>query len=111
MSEYDIGVRPHVDPAEALRRSPAGLGRAVRTPTLLLHGEADLRCPISQAEEWLGLLLAGGCEAALVRYPGASHAFLTQGPPSMAADYGNRLVSWVTDHVPCASPRPAAATV
>jgi dipeptidyl aminopeptidase/acylaminoacyl peptidase len=72
----------------------------VRTPTLLLHGDADLRCPISQAEEWLAVLLGAGCEAELVRYPGASHGFLTQGPPSMAADYGNRLVQWVTSHVP-----------
>jgi dipeptidyl aminopeptidase/acylaminoacyl peptidase len=98
MAEYDIGVRPHEDPIAALRRSPAGQGRTVRTPTLLLHGEADLRCPMSQAEEWLALLLAGGCEAALVRYPGAGHAFLTQGPPSLAADYGERLVSWVAGH-------------
>jgi dipeptidyl aminopeptidase/acylaminoacyl peptidase len=100
MSEYDIGVHPHLDPLGALRRSPAGFSRAVRTPTLLLHGDADLRCPISQAEEWLAMLLGSGCEAALVRYPGASHGFLTQGPPSMAADYGNRLVHWVTSHVP-----------
>jgi dipeptidyl aminopeptidase/acylaminoacyl peptidase len=99
MSEYDIGVRPHQEPLAALRRSPAGRAGTVRTPTLLLHGEADLRCPISQAEEWLALLLAGGCEAALVRYPGAGHAFLTQGPPSLAADYGHRLVSWVVGHV------------
>lgn len=99
MSEYDIGVQPRLDPLGALRRSPAGLGSQVRTPTLLLHGEADLRCPISQAEEWLGLLLAVGCEAELVRYPAASHSFLTEGPPSLTADYGNRLVRWVTDHL------------
>ena len=100
MSEYDIGVRPHLDPLGALGRSPVAFGQAVRTPTLLLHGDADLRCPISQAEEWLAVLLGAGCEAELVRYPGAGHGFLTQGPPSMAADYGNRLVRWVTSHVP-----------
>lgn len=98
MSEYDIGVLPSRDPQDALRRSPIGLGRPVRTPTLLLHGEADLRCPIAQAEEWLAVLLAVGCEAELVRYPAASHGFLTDGPPSLAADYGNRLVRWINDH-------------
>lgn len=103
MSEYDIRVRPHIDPGHALKRSPAGLGGRVTTPTLLLHGEADMRCPISQAEEWLALLLCSGCEAALVRYPAASHGFLTSGRPSFAADYGNRLVRWVTDHVPVGS--------
>jgi dipeptidyl aminopeptidase/acylaminoacyl peptidase len=98
MSEFDIQVRPDRDPLAALRRSPIGQGRPVRTPTLLLHGEADLRCPISQAEEWLAVLLSMGCEAALVRYPGASHGFLTSDRPSFAADYGNRLVDWVTRH-------------
>jgi dipeptidyl aminopeptidase/acylaminoacyl peptidase len=102
MSEYDIKVQPYRDPVEALRRSPIGTGRAVRTPTLLLHGEDDLRCPISQAEEWLATLLSAGCEAELVRYPGASHSFLSQGAPSLAADYGERLVKWVTRHVPSA---------
>ena len=99
MSEYDIGVRPQEDPLGALSRSPVAQGHGVRTPTLLLHGEADTRCPISQAEEWLALLLSRGCEAALVRYPGASHGFLTQGPPSFAVDYGERLVGWVNRHV------------
>jgi dipeptidyl aminopeptidase/acylaminoacyl peptidase len=99
MSEYDIQVRPHLDPEDALRRSPAGLARNVRTPTLLLHGEADMRCPISQAEEWFALLLSSGCKVALVRYPSASHGFLASGRPSFAADYGSRLVQWVTEHV------------
>ncbi len=110
MSEYDIGVHPSRNPWGALRRSPAGQGRPVRTPTLLLHGEADLRCPISQAEEWLALLLSSGCEAALVRYPAASHGFLTSGPPSFAADYGNRLIGWVTGHVPGGPAAQAALT-
>jgi dipeptidyl aminopeptidase/acylaminoacyl peptidase len=108
MSEYDIGVRPDVNPMETLRRSPVGIGRRIRTPTLLLHGEADHRCPISQAEEWLALLLSSGCEASLVRYPGASHGFLTHGAPSMAADYGDRLVDWMVSHVPGGSARPAS---
>jgi dipeptidyl aminopeptidase/acylaminoacyl peptidase len=98
MGEYDIGVHPYRDPLEALRRSPIGTGNAVRTPTLLLHGEEDLRCPISQAEEWLATLLSAGCVAELVRYPGASHSFLSQGAPSVAADYGDRLVKWVRRH-------------
>jgi dipeptidyl aminopeptidase/acylaminoacyl peptidase len=108
MSEYDIGVRPDVDPVQALRRSPVGLGRQVRTPTLLLHGEADHRCPISQAEEWLALLYGSGCEATLVRYPGASHGFLTHGAPSVVADYGNRVVDWVVSHAPSSSARTAS---
>jgi dipeptidyl aminopeptidase/acylaminoacyl peptidase len=108
MSEFDIRVRPHLDPEDALRRSPVGLGGRVRTPTLLLHGEADMRCPISQAEEWLAILLSSGCEAALVRYPDASHGFLTSGPPSFAADYGDRLVQWVTSHVTGDFSAPAA---
>lgn len=99
MAEYDIGVRPQADPLGALSRSPVARARGVRTPTLLLHGEADARCPISQAEEWLAALLSVGCEAALVRYPGASHGFLTEGAPSFAVNYGERVVAWLNHHV------------
>jgi dipeptidyl aminopeptidase/acylaminoacyl peptidase len=98
MCEYDIGVRPACDPMDAFARSPIARVQQVHTPTLLLHGESDQRCPISQSEEWFAALHARGVPAALVRYPGASHGFLTDGAPSQIVDYGERLVEWVRRH-------------
>jgi len=95
MCEYDIGVRPACDPVDAFVRSPIARVHQVRTPTLLLHGENDQRCPISQSEEWFAALRARGIPTALVRYPGAPHGFLTDGAPWQVVDYGERLVEWV----------------
>lgn len=47
------------------------------TPTLILQGELDERCPKRQAEE-LFVTMRVNCEAPceLVIYPGGSHSFL-----------------------------------
>jgi dipeptidyl aminopeptidase/acylaminoacyl peptidase/CubicO group peptidase (beta-lactamase class C family) len=68
----------------------------VRTPTLLLHGGADDRCPPGQAEQWFTALRQRGVPARLVLYPGASHLFLLEGRPSHRLDYGRRVADWIT---------------
>ncbi len=50
------------------RLSPIQYVERVTTPTLVVHGEADDRCPIGQGEEWyIGLLAAGRAPAEFVR--------------------------------------------
>ncbi len=70
----------------------------VRAPTLILHGGADDRCPVGQAEQWFHALRTRGVESQLVLYPGGSHLFILDGRPSHRADYSHRLVGWVTEH-------------
>ncbi len=70
----------------------------VRTPTLLLHGDADLRCPVGQAEQWHAGLRELGTGTQLVRYPGASHLFILDGTPSHRIDYNQRVVDWVEQY-------------
>ncbi|MGH3209660.1 MAG: serine hydrolase [Trebonia sp.] len=70
----------------------------VRTPTLLLHGDADLRCPVGQAEQWHVALRELGVDTQLVRYPGASHLFILDGKPSHRIDYNQRVVDWVEQY-------------
>lgn len=101
--EMDAGVSALADPDGALARSPISMASKVRAPTLLLHGAADLRCPIGQAEEWFAALSRAGCEVELVRYPGAAHSFLGDGPPGYIVDYGRRLVDWILLHAPSAT--------
>jgi dipeptidyl aminopeptidase/acylaminoacyl peptidase len=72
---------------------------AVRAPTLLLHGGADERCPVGQAEQWFSALRVASVPARLVLYPGASHFFVFAGRPSHRVDYNRRVVDWVTEHV------------
>jgi dipeptidyl aminopeptidase/acylaminoacyl peptidase len=70
----------------------------VTTPTLLLHGDADLRCPVGQAEQWHTALRELGVDTQLVRYPGASHLFILDGTPSHRIDYNQRVVDWVEQY-------------
>jgi dipeptidyl aminopeptidase/acylaminoacyl peptidase len=76
-------------------QSPMTYVADVGTPTLLLHGENDDRCPIGQAEQWFAALRERGVPARLVRYPGASHLFILNGRPSHRVDYNERILQWL----------------
>jgi len=81
------------------RLSPITYVDRVATPTLIVHGEGDDRCPIGQGEEFYqGLLAAGRAPVEFVRYPGQSHAFRGSGRPSHRIDLVRRIVEWVERH-------------
>jgi dipeptidyl aminopeptidase/acylaminoacyl peptidase/CubicO group peptidase (beta-lactamase class C family) len=74
----------------------------VRTPTLVVHGGADERCPVGQAEQWFTALRERGVPSRLVLYPGGAHLFILDGPPSYRADFNRRVVEWVEQYAPAA---------
>jgi len=81
------------------RLSPINYVERVVTPTLIVHGEGDDRCPIGQGEElYQGLLAAGRAPVEFVRYPGQSHGFRGLGRPSHRVDVVRRIVEWVERH-------------
>jgi len=57
-----------------LKRSPVSLVGNVRTPTMLMTGEADYRTPISESEQYYQALKLRKVDTVLVRLPEASHA-------------------------------------
>ena len=77
----------------------------VDTPTLVLHGEDDHRCPVNQAERWFGLLRLQQVPTRLVVYPGGSHSFVIDGRPSHRVDYNQRVVDWLTRYTMLLSDR------
>jgi dipeptidyl aminopeptidase/acylaminoacyl peptidase len=79
-------------------QSPYAAVGEVRTPTLILHGGADERCPLGQAEQWFAALRAQGVTTRMVVYPEASHLFILSGRPSHRRDYSQRLVDWCRTH-------------
>ncbi len=85
--------------------SPLG-GRVsqVTTPTLILHGGSDVRCPVNQAEQWFGGLRLAGTPTELVVFPDASHDFVLTGRPSHRLEYSTRLVDWIERHLSPPSP-------
>jgi dipeptidyl aminopeptidase/acylaminoacyl peptidase/CubicO group peptidase (beta-lactamase class C family) len=102
---HELGVEPFQSWGPFDDLSPVRHAASVETPLLILHGEADDRCPIGQAEDLFALLRRQRKEVRLVRYPGASHLFILEGRLSHRQDYQRRVVEWVTEHVPAAAPR------
>lgn len=75
-------------------RSPSTYIDRATTPTLIIHGEADERCPIGQGEQMFIALKKAGREVEFVRYPNCSHLFLRNGPPAYRADLYRRILDW-----------------
>ena len=77
--------------------SPMAFVQGVKTPSLILHGEADDRVPISQGYEFYNALKRQGVEVQMVVYPRTPH-----GPqePKFLADLMQRHLDWVNSHLP-----------
>ena len=56
-----------------LKQSPVIYAKNVTTPTLFIHGEADLRVPIEQAEQMYVALKKRRVPAQFIRYPDMYH--------------------------------------
>ena len=66
---------PWEDPLEYAVRSPLHYVANVTTPTMVMTGEADLRTPISQSEEYYRALKMLKKDTLLVRMPGEYHGW------------------------------------
>jgi dipeptidyl aminopeptidase/acylaminoacyl peptidase len=93
------GARPHEAPEWFRDHSPSTYAHRATTPTLIVQGEADERCPVGQSEEMFAALCEAGCEVELVRYPGASHSFPRAGLPGQREDYLTRVLEWFQGHL------------
>jgi dipeptidyl aminopeptidase/acylaminoacyl peptidase len=66
---------PWEDPTEHLRRSPLMYVGNVKTPTILITGEKDLRTPITQTEEYYNALKLLKVPSAMVRLQDEWHGY------------------------------------
>ncbi|MDR1213900.1 MAG: serine hydrolase [Propionibacteriaceae bacterium] len=104
----EFGQQPWQDWDNMAAMSPYARVDQVTTPTLILHGGADRRCPLDQAQQWYHGLHAQGVPTELVIYPEGWHTFVLEGRPSHRIDYGRRLIDWVERFAgDPAGPRPA----
>jgi dipeptidyl aminopeptidase/acylaminoacyl peptidase len=79
------------------QRSPLLHASAVKTPTQILHGGADVRVPPSQGQELYAALKRMGVPAELVLYPGMPHG---AADPQSIVDIGTRILGWFAAHIP-----------
>lgn len=81
-------------------QSPLKYVDQVTTPTLILHGEGDLRVGIEQAEQWFAALRLRGIPARFVRYPlAATHDLPRSGPPDLRLHRIEQIVMWFDAHL------------
>ena len=91
-ARYWFGTTPWEHPEEYLRRSPLSLVGNVKTPTMLLTGEADYRTPIAESEQFYEALKLRKIDTALVRVPDASHELI--GRPSLLIAKVAHILGW-----------------
>jgi dipeptidyl aminopeptidase/acylaminoacyl peptidase len=93
------GGQPHENREAYATHSPSQFAHNTRTPTLIIHGEADERCPIGQGEQMFVTLKKNGCEVEFARYPGGSHLFMRTGPAEHREDALARTLGWFKRHL------------
>jgi dipeptidyl aminopeptidase/acylaminoacyl peptidase len=97
--EVEFGGTPWADAARLLALSPISYVEAIDTPLLIVHNEADLRCPIEQAEQLFVALKRLGKPTRFVRIPEEDHDLSRTGKPSRRLARLHHLLGWFDDHL------------
>jgi dipeptidyl aminopeptidase/acylaminoacyl peptidase len=93
---YTMQGERFLKPERYRQLSPVQHAHDAVTPTLILQGKEDERCPRGQAEEMFAALMRGGrAQTELVMYPGGGHHFFESGKPSHRLDVVTRMVAWL----------------
>ncbi|MDF2177706.1 S9 family peptidase [Aliiglaciecola sp. CAU 1673] len=101
-TQYWFGKKPWEDMQGYMQRSPISYVGNVKTPTMLLTGEADYRTPISETEQFYQALKLQGVETAMVRIPGASHGIYMR--PSNLMSKVEYILWWFSQYQPAQEP-------
>lgn len=80
------------------KQSPLAYAQNVTTPIRLLHGEWDMRCPISQSEEFFTAIKRNGVDADFLRYPQSFHGISRSGLPSLRIQRIDDMTEWFVAH-------------
>jgi dipeptidyl aminopeptidase/acylaminoacyl peptidase len=92
--EGEFGGRPWEQPELARAQSPLTYVANVRTPLLLLQGEADLRCMPEDNVQLFTALRVLRRTVEYVLYPEESHVYFTAGRPDRRIDRMTRMLDW-----------------
>ena len=106
-AKYWFPDMPWAIPEHYQKRSPLSLVDNVKTPTMLLTGEADYRTPIAESEQYYQALKLRRIDTALVRIPDASHGIAKR--PSHLIAKVLHILAWF-ERYPGAAPKTANAS-
>jgi dipeptidyl aminopeptidase/acylaminoacyl peptidase len=79
--------------------SPVAVADRITTPTLVLHSDADHRCPLEQAEQLFSILRRNGVESELLVFPGESHELSRSGSPKHRLERFEAVLDWHDRHL------------
>jgi dipeptidyl aminopeptidase/acylaminoacyl peptidase len=94
--EWEHGGLPHVKRDRFLEYSPHMHVGAFKTPTLVVQGEMDFRCPLSEGIALFTALQVMGVESKLLYFPDEGHWVLK--PANQEVWYAN-VLGWLRDHL------------
>ena len=78
------------------KRSLLSVVKHVKTPTMVLTGEADYRTPMSDSEQYYQALKLLGVESVLVRVPDEPHGIAVR--PSHHMSKIHHIITWFDQH-------------
>lgn len=88
-----------LDAIEGLwKMSPLAYASQVKTPTLVLHGENDLRCPQEQGQQFYMALQRQGVDTKLMLFPQSSHGLSRNGLPNLRIERLQAISEWLASH-------------
>ena len=79
--------------------SPLKHVKNVKTPCLIIHSEADHRCPIEQGEQWFNALKRLNVPTRFVRFPGESHELSRSGRPDRRVRRLTEMLEWLEKYL------------
>jgi dipeptidyl aminopeptidase/acylaminoacyl peptidase len=95
----EMGGKPHEIPEIYRVSSPVTYAHRCKTPTLLVQGESDYRCPAGQSEQFYTMLKANGCIAEMLRLPNMPHVGSISGPIPVQKAQNEALLDWMDRYV------------
>jgi dipeptidyl aminopeptidase/acylaminoacyl peptidase len=81
-------------------QSPMATVAAVRTPTLVIHSEDDLRCPVEQGQRYFTALKQQGVDSAFLVFPGEDHELSRTGTPHHRRQRFEHILAWWAKYLP-----------
>ena len=87
--------------ADALKRSPVSYAERIDAPLLILHGTADMRCPVEQAHQLFCAVRETHPEGdvRMVLFPGMTHSFPMEGPMDLRIAHYDAMIGWFVEHL------------
>ncbi|MBG6184404.1 dipeptidyl aminopeptidase/acylaminoacyl peptidase [Arthrobacter sp. CAN_A214] len=95
------------DPERVAAQNPFAQIAAVQTPTLVIHSEEDLRCPIEQAQRYYTALKKQGVPTELLVFPGETHELSRSGSPWHRRQRFEHILRWWAAWLPSRVNKPS----